>query len=81
MPITLFDVKGIPLNSASASKRSVVTGGEHVSVPHEAFISADPFGAGVKVLITVHGLEGTVTFTLDEDPVLIAGRAREALDP
>jgi hypothetical protein len=52
-----------------------------VAGPHEAFIAADPFRGGVKVLITgPHGLERTVTFALDEDPVFIAERVRETLE-
>jgi hypothetical protein len=58
-----------------------VAGGKNVSGPHEAFIAADPFRAGVKVLMTgAHGLERMVTFALEEDPVLIAERVRETLE-
>ena len=49
--------------------------------PHEAWIAADPFRGGFRVLITgPDGFERTVTFTLDEDSVLIAERVRETLE-
>ncbi len=81
IPITVFDVKGIPAARRERIEAAVVAGGKHVSGPHEAFIAADPFRGGVKVLITwPHGLERTVTFALDEDPASISERVREALE-
>ena len=81
MPITVFDVQGIPAYRRERIESAVVAGGKNVAGPHEAFIAADPFGAGVRVLITgPHGLERTVTFALDEDPALIAERVRESLE-
>jgi hypothetical protein len=73
-------VKGIPSHRRERIEAAVVAGGKSVSGPHEAFVAADPFRGGVKALITgPHGLERTVTFALDEDPVLIAERMRETL--
>jgi hypothetical protein len=81
MSITVFDVKSIPAHRRERIEAAVVSGGKHVSGPHEAFIAADPFRGGVKVLLTgPHGLERTVTFALDDDPVLIAERVRETLE-
>jgi len=81
MPITVFDVKGIPAHRRERIEAAVVAGGRHVSGPNEAFIAAGPFWGGVKVLITgPHGLERSVTFALDEDPVLIAERVRATLE-
>jgi hypothetical protein len=75
------DVKGIPAHRRERIEAGVVAGGRNVSGPHEAFIAADPFRGGVKVLITgPNGLERTVTFALDEDPALIAERVRETLE-
>jgi hypothetical protein len=45
------------------------------SAPHEAWIAADPFKGGLRVLITgPHGFERTVTFAIDDDPAVIAQR-------
>jgi len=81
MPITIFDVKGIPGHRRERIEAAVVAGGRHLSGPHEAWIASDPFGGGVKVLITgPHGLERTVTFALDDDPAIVAERVRETLE-
>jgi hypothetical protein len=81
MPITVFEVKGIPAHRRERIESAVVAGGRRPAGPHEAFIAADPFRGGVKVHITgPHGLERTVTFALDEEPVLIAERVRDALE-
>jgi hypothetical protein len=45
--------------------------------PHEAWIAADPFSGGIRVLITgPHGFERTVTFAIDDDPAVITERVR-----
>jgi hypothetical protein len=50
----------------------VVAGGRHARGPHEAWIAADPFNGGFRVLITgPHGFERTVTFAIDDDPAVI----------
>jgi hypothetical protein len=60
---------------------AVVAGGKYVTAPHEAWIVADPFKGGVRVLITgPHGFERTVTFAIDDDPAVIAERVRETLE-
>ena len=47
----------------------------------EAWIAADPFDGGFRVLITgAHGFERAVTFAFDDDPAVIAGRVRETLE-
>jgi hypothetical protein len=44
-------------------------GGKHLTRPHEAWITADPFRGGFKVLITdPYGFARTVAFALDDDP-------------
>jgi hypothetical protein len=59
----------------------VVAGGRHTTGPHEAWIAADPFNGGFRVLITgAHGFERTVTFALDDDPAVIVERLREPME-
>jgi hypothetical protein len=49
--------------------------------PHEAWIAADPFKGGFRVLITGRqGFERTVTFAIDDDPADVAQRVRETLE-
>ena len=81
MPLTVFDIKGVPGNHRERIEAAVVAGGRHASGPHEAWIAADPFNGGFRVLITgPHGFERTVTFAIDDDPVVIAERVRETLE-
>jgi hypothetical protein len=59
----------------------VVAGGKHTFQPHEAWIAADPFKGGVRVLITgPHGFQREVTFALDEVAAAIAERVHETLE-
>jgi hypothetical protein len=49
--------------------------------PHEAWIAADPFNGGFRVLVTgPHGFERTVTFAIDDDPAVIAERVRARME-
>jgi hypothetical protein len=81
MPLTVFDIKGISGHRRERIEAAVVAGGKRVSGPHEAWIVADPFRGGFKVLITgPQGFERTVTFTIDDDPAVIAERVRETLE-
>ena len=81
MPVTVFDIKGIPGHRRKRIEAAVVAGGKHVSGPHEAWIAADPFRGGVKVLITgPQGFERTVTFKIDDGPAVITERVRETLE-
>ena len=81
MPLTVFQIKGVPGHRRERIEAAVVAGGRQATGPHEAWIATDPFRGGVKVLITgPHGLERAVTFPLDEDPALIAERVRETLE-
>jgi hypothetical protein len=81
MPLTVFDIKGVPGNRRELIEAAVVAGGRHARGPHEAWISADPFNGGFRVLITgPQGFERTVTFALEDDPTVIAERMRETLD-
>jgi hypothetical protein len=81
MPLTVFDIQGIPDHRRESIEAAVVAGGKRASGPHEAWIAADVFKGGVKILITgPQGFERTVTFALDDDPAVIAERVRETME-
>ena len=81
MPLTVFDSKGVPGHRRELIEAAVVAGGKHTEGPHAAWISADSFRSGFRVLITrPRGFERTVTFAIDDDPSVIAVRVRETLD-
>jgi hypothetical protein len=63
MPLTVFALKGIPGHRRERIEAAVVAGGRHASGPHEAWIAADQFNGGFRVLITgAYGFERTVSF-------------------
>src|SRR5436305_15261012 len=77
MPITVFDTKGVPSHRRERIETTVVAGGRHARGPHEAWIAADPFKGGFRVLITgPQGFERSVAFAMDDDPAVIAERVR-----
>ena len=81
MPLTVFDSNGVPATRRERIEAAVVAGGRHAMGPHEAWIAADPFQGGFRVLITgPHGFERAVTFALDDDPAVIAERVRETME-
>jgi hypothetical protein len=81
MPLTVFDIRGIPGNRRERIEAAVVAGCKHASAPYEGWIAADPFKGGFRVLITGgNGFERTVTFAIDDDPAVIAERVRETLE-
>jgi hypothetical protein len=81
MPITVFETRGIPFHRRESIEAAVVAGGKHTTGAHEAWITADPFRCGFKVLITgPHGFERTVAFAVDDDPAVIAERVREMVE-
>ena len=81
MPLTVFDIKGVPGHRRERIEAAVIAGGKHTSSPHEAWIAADPFRGGFKVLITgPHGFERTITFAIDDDPAVVAEGVRETLE-
>ena len=81
MPITVFSHRGIPANRRERIEAAVVTGGRSATDSHEAWIAADPFNGGFRVLIMgPHGFEGTVTFAMDDDAAVIADRVRATLE-
>ncbi len=81
MPITVFDVKGIPATRRERIETAVVAGGAHTAVPYEAWIASDPFRAGFRVLITgPHGFERTALFATNDEPATIKDRIRETIE-
>ena len=81
MPLTVFDIKGVPGTRRERIEAAVVAGGRHAMGPHEAWIAADPFQGGFRVLITgPHGFERTTTFAIDDDSAVITERVRETME-
>ena len=81
MSITVFDIKGVPGTRRERIEAAVVAGGRNRASPHEAWIAADPFKGGFRVLITgPEGFERTVAFAMDDDPTVIAERVRETME-
>ena len=81
MPIIVFDVKGVPGHRRERIEAAVAAGGKHVSTSYEAWIAADPFRGGFRLLITgPHGFERTVIFAVDDAPAVIAERVRQTLE-
>jgi hypothetical protein len=81
MLVTVFDINGLPGHRRERIESAVIAGGKHTTGPREAWISADRFNSGFRVLITgSHGFERTMLFALDDDPAVIAERVRETLD-
>jgi hypothetical protein len=81
MPIIIFDCKGVPATRRERIETAVEAGGRHVREPYEAWIAADPFRGGLRVLVTgPRGFERTVIFDLDEDAAVITERVRATID-
>ena len=81
VPVTIFESKGIPATRRERIEAAVEAGGKHVAGAHEAWIAADPFRGGFKVLITgPHGFDRAVHFAANDDPATISERVRETLD-
>ena len=81
MPISIFDIRDIPPMARERIKAAVEAGGKFTIEPHEAWIAADPFRRGVRVLITgPQGFERTVSFAMDEQPEEITRRVGQTLD-
>ena len=81
MPITVFEAKGIPGNRRERIEGAVVAAGANISTSYEAWILADPFRGGFKVLITgPQGFQRTAVFDIDEGPATIKERIRETIE-
>jgi hypothetical protein len=80
MPITVFDIKAVSGHRRERIEAAVIASGKSARGSHEAWIAADSFNGGFRVLITgPHGFERTVVFVID-DLALIAERVRETLE-
>jgi hypothetical protein len=81
MPITVFDIKGVTGHRRERIEAAVVAGDRHARGPHEAWITADPFKGGFRVIITgTQGFERIIVFAIDDDPAVVAERVRQTLD-
>ena len=72
MPITVFDVKGVPGHRRERIEAAVVAGGKHVSQPYEGWTAADPFKGGRLLITGPHGFERTGALAVDDDAAVIA---------
>jgi hypothetical protein len=80
MPLTVFDIKGVPYTRRERIEQTVVAGGKHLREPYEGWITADPRG-GVRVTITgANGFDRTVAFAVDAEPAAITEMVRATLD-
>jgi hypothetical protein len=80
MPLTAFACKGIPATQRERIEAAVEAAGRHLAEPFEAWIAAEPYRGGVRVLITgPQGFDRTVTFELTDDAAVIAERIRETI--
>jgi hypothetical protein len=80
MPLTVFDIQGVPSHCRENIEAAVIAGGRHARAPHEAWIAVDPQGE-VKVLMTgPGGFERYVGFRPDEQPGVIAELVRNSLE-
>jgi hypothetical protein len=76
-----FRDTGHPRPRRQPIEEAGIAGEKHTTGPHEAWVTADPFRGGFKVLITgPEGLERMLALTLDDDPAVIAERVREAVE-
>jgi len=81
VPITVFEVKGIPATRRERIEKAVEAAGRHLAAPHEAWIAADPFRGGFRVLITgPQGLEQSVAFALNDDEAVVTEQIRSTLE-
>ncbi len=80
MPLTVFQIKGVPGHRRERIEAAVIAGGKSTRKPHEAWIAVDPRGM-VRVLITgPDGFERSVGFAQDEEAATIAEMVRVSLE-
>jgi hypothetical protein len=80
MPLTVFQIKGVPGHRRERIEAAVVAGGRNVRAPHEAWIAVDPRGM-VRVVITgPEGFERNVGFAPDEEAGVISEIVRATLE-
>jgi hypothetical protein len=70
MPLTIFDVKGVPGTRRERIETAVVAGAKHL-----------PVRGGVRLLITgANGLQREVGFAMDEEPAVITQLVKMTMD-
>jgi hypothetical protein len=80
MPLTVFQIKGVPGHRRERIEAAVVAGGKHLRAPHEGWIAVEPRGM-VRVLITgPDSFERSVGFAPDEDEAVITEMVRETFE-
>ena len=80
MPLTVFDIKGVPYTRRDRIEQAVVAGGKDLQEPYRGWITADPRG-GVRVTITgANGFDRTLVFAPDAEPAAITEMVRAMLD-
>lgn len=52
MPLTIFDVKGVPGTRRERIETAIVAGAKHLKEPYEGWITVDPVRGGARLLIT-----------------------------
>jgi hypothetical protein len=81
VPLTIFDVKGIPAVRRERIEAAVSAGGNQASGSYEAWISVDPLNSAVVVVITgPFGFERRLQFPLDAEAYEITERVRATLE-
>ena len=81
MPLTIFDVKGLPANRRERIETAVTAGGKQAGEPYEAWITVDPFNGAVVVMITgPFGFERRLQFPLNAEAYEISERVRATLE-
>ena len=81
MPLTVFDIKGVPATRRERIEQAVVAGGKHLREPYEAWISTDPFRGGVRLVITgPTWLPAGGLFAADEEAATITSVVRVTLE-
>jgi hypothetical protein len=81
MPLTVFEVKGVPGTRRERIETAVVAGAKHLKEPYEGWIAVDPVRGGVRLLITgAHGFQREVGFAMDEEPAVVTQMVRSTLD-
>uniref|UniRef100_Q01RH1 Uncharacterized protein n=1 Tax=Solibacter usitatus (strain Ellin6076) TaxID=234267 RepID=Q01RH1_SOLUE len=80
MPLTVFQIKGVPVHRRERIEAAVVAGARSTRKPHEAWIAVDPRGS-VRVLMTgPDGFERSVGFAPVEETAVIAEMVRASLE-
>lgn len=81
MALTVYDCNGLPVSRRLRIQAAVEAAGRHLSERYQAWISTDPSGAAVLVLIIgPNGFDRTVTLAIDEELGTIKERIRQTVD-